>query len=81
MKGLLVLLFWVLLFYPVWSPRCRRLRKRMVSGNEDQGIHVSPTIDTDMSKINELEADLLTWGIGPDWIQDEPFPELFDEEE
>lgn len=28
-------LLWALIFYPVWSPRCRRIRKqqRTVSGN------------------------------------------------
>lgn len=75
------LLCWAAIFWPVWSPRCRRMRR---------GISVSRNLNRETAQIavsnatqiaDNLDADLATWGVGPAWQQDAPFPELFDDEE
>lgn len=74
------IVLWSLMFFPVWWPGCRRARRRMnVSRNlqhETEVIAVSnATLIADAT-----DADLATWGVGPDWVQDKPYPELFEED-
>lgn len=68
------LVLWVLLLYPVWSPRKWRLRKqRWQRKQERQHEHKQGAIpSTQPIRVSQM---------GPAWEQDAPYPEAFDEEE
>ena len=74
MSGFIGFLLWGLLTYPAWSPRWRRLRRG------EMPIPVSRN-RIDLSRLDEIEADMDTWGVGPKWEQDRPMMELWEDDD
>lgn len=69
-ETLLGLVLWALVFYPVWSPRCRRIRKRI---REEERSRARPSTPRPVPRTVDKS--------GPKWEQDEPYPECFETDE
>lgn len=65
-QAVLGAIMWVLIFYPTWSPRCRRIRRAQ---------RKTKTAGARRSTGNTSRQT------GPMWEQDKPFPECFEQED
>lgn len=67
------LILWVLIFYPVWSPRCHRIRKAQRAQPDDAR---SSTVTQAEKMLAEHKG--LARKTGDAWEQDKPYDECFD---
>jgi hypothetical protein len=73
------LLLWALIFYPVWSPRCRRLRREARWAEATAQVVAQAEAVTRRAAASG-QGGRLGRETGPNWEQDKPFPECFDQE-
>jgi hypothetical protein len=72
------LVFWVLVTYPLWSPRCRRIRRNRRVSHARAEAYASR--DPAAVEAAARHRDLMTQA-DPNWEQDAPYPEVFEQED
>jgi hypothetical protein len=72
-------ILWLIILWPIWSPRLNLIRYRRWRVQEHPGARASTKRTSTGTVIQLDEARRRARQTGPKWEQDKPFPECFDE--